>query len=45
MFDPDHPEQLKKSRSTLWEIHPITRFDVKVGGSWVPLDTWTPPKK
>ena len=45
MFDPDHPEQLKKTRSTLWEIHPITRFEVSVGGSWVPLDDWKPPKK
>jgi hypothetical protein len=36
---------LKKTRSTLWEIHPITRFEVNEAGSWVPLDGWKPPKK
>jgi hypothetical protein len=44
LFDPDHPEQLKATRVTLWEIHPITRFEVNQNGSWVPLDTWKPAK-
>jgi hypothetical protein len=44
LFDPDHPDQLNKTRSTLWEIHPITRFEVKEGTSWVSLDDWKPPK-
>lgn len=27
MLDQEHPEQVRKSRATLWEIHPITQID------------------
>jgi hypothetical protein len=27
-FDPEHPEQLGKTRATLWEIHPIMKIEV-----------------
>jgi len=38
MFDPDHPNHLGKYRSTLWQIHPITRIEVFKDGAWVDLD-------
>jgi uncharacterized protein YgiM (DUF1202 family) len=38
MFDPDHPSHLGKYRTTLWEIHPITKIEVSVNGTWVDLD-------
>jgi hypothetical protein len=38
LFDPEHPDQLDRTRGTLWEIHPIMRIDVRRRGSWVPLD-------
>lgn len=41
MFDEDHPEQLKKTRATLWEIHPITDIEVNTNGGWVELGTTT----
>jgi hypothetical protein len=40
-YDQEHPEQLKpprKSRATLWEIHPITKIEVNTTGGWVELD-------
>jgi len=40
MFDPEHPEQLEKTRGTLWEIHPIIHIDVWQNGSWVSLDDY-----
>lgn len=38
MLDPDHPSHLGKYRTTLWEIHPITKIEVSVSGQWVDLD-------
>ncbi len=37
MYDPEHPDQLGKTRGTLWEVHPVTGFSVWSGGRWVPL--------
>jgi hypothetical protein len=37
MYDPEHPSHLGRLRATLWEIHPITAIEVRVGGAWVPL--------
>ena len=34
MLDQEHPEQLGKTRATLWEIHPILRIEVWSGGQW-----------
>jgi hypothetical protein len=39
MLDPEHRAHLGKFRSTLWEIHPITRIEVFQDGQWVDLDT------
>ena len=38
LLDPEHRNHLGKYRSTLWEIHPITRIEVMKDGSWVDLD-------
>ncbi len=39
LFDQEHPEQLGKTRATLWEIHPIMHIDLdQGGGNWVNVD-------
>lgn len=49
MFDPEHFDQMykydaanpstaSKYRVTLWEIHPITKIEVRRNGAWVSLD-------
>jgi hypothetical protein len=39
-FDTEHRNHLGKYRSTLWEVHPITKMEMEVfkGGKWVSLD-------
>jgi len=50
MFDPEHYDQMWqyrspsdttgiKARITLWEVHPITRIELRRGGAWALLDT------
>ena len=35
MLDPEHPDQVGKTRGTIWEIHPVMRLDVmQAGGGW-----------
>ena len=34
MWDPDHPDQVGKTRATTWEIHPVTRIEVERNGLW-----------
>jgi len=34
MYDPEHPDQIGKTRGTLWEVHPVTRIEVWSGGQW-----------
>ncbi len=38
MLDPEHPDQVGKTRGTIWEIHPIMQIETLVAGRWVPLD-------
>ena len=40
LFDPQHKNHLKKYRSTLWEIHPITKIEVwdQENDKWISLD-------
>jgi hypothetical protein len=40
MFDPEHPDQVGKTRGTIWEIHPIMQFEVEQNGRWIPLDNY-----
>lgn len=35
LFDQEHPEQLDKTRGTLWEMHPIIEFEIMQGEEWV----------
>jgi hypothetical protein len=41
-FDPEHPDQILKTRGTIWEIHPIMQIEVQQNGQWVPLDDLAP---
>lgn len=42
MMDPEHPDQIGKTRGTIWEIHPIMQIETQgLGGSWQPLDNGT----
>ena len=34
LLDPEHPDQLGKTRGTLWEIHPVMRIEVWTEGRW-----------
>ena len=35
MLDPEHPDQVGKSRGTIWEIHPVVRVDLmQPDGAW-----------
>jgi hypothetical protein len=49
LFDYEHPEQLpannakNPTRSTLWEIHPITMVEVATQAGWVELGAATTP--
>jgi hypothetical protein len=38
MMDQEHPEQIGRTRATLWEIHPVMEIEVLRGGSWIKLD-------
>lgn len=38
MLDPEHPDQVGKTRGTIWEIHPIMKIEVQRNGQWVSLD-------
>ena len=37
MLDPEHPDQIGKTRGTLWEIHPVMRIEMWRAGGWVTL--------
>jgi len=40
MLDPEHQDMITEGlRSTLWEIHPITRIEVFQNGQWTDLDS------
>lgn len=38
MFDPDHPDQVGKTRGTTWEVHPIMKIALWDGQTWRNLD-------
>jgi hypothetical protein len=33
-FDPLHPEQIGRTRSTRWEVHPVLDIEEEVDGAW-----------
>jgi hypothetical protein len=35
MLDPEHPDEVHKSRGTIWEIHPVMKVEAATaGGGW-----------
>jgi hypothetical protein len=38
LLDQEHPEQVGKTRGTLWEIHPIMQIEVEQHGRWINLN-------
>lgn len=34
MLDPEHPDQVGKTRGTIWEIHPVMLLEVAQGSGW-----------
>lgn len=44
LMDAEHPDQLNKTRGSLWEIHPVIAVEVDNNGSWIPLDDYTPSR-
>lgn len=38
MLDQEHPEQVGKTRGTLWEVHPVMKIEVEQGSQWVNLN-------
>ncbi|MFI5263353.1 MAG: hypothetical protein ACHQM6_02430 [Candidatus Kapaibacterium sp.] len=37
LWDEEHGDEVGKSRSSLWEIHPITKFEIFSNGKWEEL--------
>ena len=37
-YDPDHANHIGRYRKTMWELHPVTRIELFMGGTWVDLD-------
>ncbi|MDP9104620.1 MAG: hypothetical protein M3N49_01680 [Candidatus Eremiobacteraeota bacterium] len=38
LFDPEHPDEVGKTRGGQWEIHPVTKFEYDAGGGkWIEL--------
>jgi hypothetical protein len=38
LMDPEHPDQIGKTRGTIWEIHPIMQIETHSLTGWKPLD-------
>ena len=38
LFDPEHPDQVGKTRATIWEIHPVMKIEVKEPLGWKNID-------
>lgn len=41
MMDPEHPDQIGKTRGSIWEIHPVMQIETLEEGTWTPLDNGT----
>jgi hypothetical protein len=37
LWDEEHGDEVGKSRGSLWEVHPVTKFEVSSGGKWEDL--------
>jgi hypothetical protein len=38
LWDEEHGDEVGKSRGSLWEIHPFTKFEVFIHGKWQELE-------
>lgn len=38
MLDPEHPDQVGKTRGSIWEVHPVMKIEVMQNGSWTEID-------
>jgi hypothetical protein len=38
LLDPEHPDQVGKTRGTIWEVHPVTKIEVSDGSRWMNID-------
>jgi hypothetical protein len=39
MLDPEHPDQVGRTRGTIWELHPVTKVEVQRDNQWVDLNS------
>ena len=37
LLDTEHPEEVGKTRGTIWEIHPVMRIEMRRGNRWVDI--------
>jgi len=38
LMDPEHPDQIGKTRGSIWEIHPVMQIETSLLGRWGPID-------
>jgi len=38
MLDPEHPDQVGKTRGTIWEVHPVMKIEAFADGRWTNID-------
>ncbi|MBL0331788.1 MAG: hypothetical protein IPP08_11460 [Chlorobiota bacterium] len=37
LLDPEHPDEIGKTRGSIWEIHPVMKIEYKIGNGWKEL--------
>lgn len=42
LLDPEHSNDVGKTRGTLWEVHPAMQIAVQKNGAWMSLDEYQP---
>jgi hypothetical protein len=42
LLNPEHPDEVGKTRGTLWEIHPVMQIAVWKDNQWIRLDDYQP---